>query len=272
MRIQWKSWLFRLRLVFVLIILIAIFSIISPAFLTPENIYNVFWSVAVVGIMTVGANYVILVAGIDLSVGAVASISGILMANFMLSFNVGVLWAILTTLAVGALIGFLNGEIIIRFQLPDFIVTLVSMGIINGIAMALTGGETLGILKPPGFLFIGLGRLAGVPIPVYIFLFAMAMGYCVLNFTVFGRRLFAVGGNKVASRLSGVPVNKVITLAYTSSGITAAAAGIVLSSMTQQASSLMARGYELDVIAVPTHKPMIRKDRADSIYKSIRAK
>lgn len=248
-KIDLKSWVYKFRLLIILIGLISILSIVSPSFLTARNFYNVFLSVSVLGIMAVGSTFVILVAGIDLSVATIAALAGVIVAKLMISKNIDLTLVIFLTLLAGAFIGFINGLIVTISKIPDFIVTLSTMNIINGITMILTSGESISFLQQQSYLVIGGGRIFSVPIPVYILIFIMLIGYLLLNQSIFGRQIYAVGGNKIASTLSGISINRIKILAYICSGFTAALGGIVLSSMIQQANPLMASGYELDVIA-----------------------
>jgi ribose transport system permease protein len=246
--LKWQAAIFRFRLLIILVLLILFVSSVSPNFLNINNLINVLWSISIIGLMAVGSTFVILVGGIDLSVSAIAALSGIVIASLLLNLGFGMIPAILITLLVGAILGAINGLIITRFRVPDFILTFASATVLGGISMAVTGGETVAA-QSASFHLLGFGKIFMIPVPVYIFFVIIVIGYFLLNNTLFGRSIYAVGGNKDSSRFSGIQVNRIIILAYMCSGLTAAIGGIILTSMIQQASSSMGVGYELDVIA-----------------------
>ncbi|WP_461204882.1 ABC transporter permease [Clostridium sp. DL1XJH146] len=243
-----KELLYKYRLVLILVVLVVILSILSPKFLTVRNLSNVLWSVAITGIMAAGSIYTIITGGIDLSVGSVAALAGIVFATLMVNFGFNMIFSIIITLAVGSLIGLINGILVARFKVPAFIATMASLSYIFGLSLVISDGQTIGILEPKSFVFIGLGKIFGIPVPVYIMFVIFGISYWILNHSSYGRKIIATGGNPVASELSGIAVRKITALGYVISAFTATTAGIVLSSMTQQAKSTMAQGYELDVI------------------------
>jgi ribose/xylose/arabinose/galactoside ABC-type transport system permease subunit len=200
--------------------------------------------------MASGAIYTIITGGIDLSVGSVAALAGIVYTKVMMNTGIGMVGAIIITLLVGSLVGLLNGVLVSKFKVPAFIATMASLTYIFGLSLIISDGQTLGILEPKAFLFIGLGKLFGIPFPVYIMFAMFAISYWLLNHSTYGRKIIATGGNATASKLSGLSIKKITTLGYVISSFTATCAGIVLASMTQQAKSTMAQGYELDVITV----------------------
>jgi ribose transport system permease protein len=237
----------KFRHILILLVVMIVLTIIKPGvFLTQDNISNVLWAISVFGIMTCGTISVILSGGIDLSIGSTAGLSGVIIYRTFLArgFNAeAVLPGILLALLVGCLIGVFHGLVVTQFKIPPFLVTLATSSVINGIAIAITNGETFGILEPEAFLRYGRGQN-----PIYLMALFAILSYILLNKTVFGRKIYAVGGNSIASELSGVRANLITTTAYVLSGFTAALGGLLLSSMAQQASSMMGRGYEMDVI------------------------
>lgn len=239
--------LFRFRYVLILAALMVVLTILNPgSFLSASNLSNVLWSVAVTGIMACGTICVILVAGIDLAVGSVAGLSGVVAYLVMRAMDFSVASVFLgcgLALFTGITVGLLHGITVTSFAIPPFLVTLATSSIINGFAIAITGGETFGILQPEAFLVIGKRQM-----PIIIMFVLAVISYFILNHTSFGRYIYAVGGNSVASRLSGIPSRKVILTAYILSGLTAAIGGVVLSSMAQQSSSVMGKNYEMDVL------------------------
>ena len=236
------------RLLFVLVPLMAALSLISSRFLTMDNLTNVIWSVCTIGILASGAIYPRITGGIDLSLGSMAALSGIIVD--LLMNKIGLHWgiAILLTIFVGALIGLFNGFLVAKIKLPAFVVTMSAKTYLYGVGLVVSQGAMLAILKPKAFIAIGTGRFLGIPMPIYI-MFALAIvSQLILKRTAFGRRVMAVGANEVAARLSGVNPDRIRLAAYTMSGITSAIGGIVLSSLTQQVFASAANGIELDVM------------------------
>lgn len=230
----------------VLIVLIIFFSIASPAFLTSDNLFNILRQVAIVGIVAVGMTMVLLTGGIDLSVGAIIGVAGVMAAQLMLS-GVHPVWASLITLAACALLGAINGFFINTVKIPALITTLGTMTAIRGVAYLLTGGlPVFGFSS--SFKMMGQGYLWIIPIPVLIMIAVFIAGYIFLNKTVYGRYIYGVGGNEEASRLSGVSVQKVKALVYTACGFLSGLAGLVLLSRVNSGQPKAGTSYEMDII------------------------
>lgn len=188
---------------------------------------------------------------IDLSVGPVAALSGAVTVLTIIGMGKttgSVVVGIVLGLLAGSAVGLVNGLIVSYFNVPAFLITLSTQSIINGVAQLTTGNQTIAAMEPASFTFIGSGRLLGVPVPIYIMVLMMLITYFVLNKTVFGQRVYAVGGNRQAALLSGVAVKRVSTICYVISSFMAALSGIVLASMNQQAIAKAAAGYENDVL------------------------
>lgn len=236
------------RLFGILILMMIALSFISDRFLSVENLTNVLWSVCLIGIMCSGAVYAPITGGIDLSVGSIAALSGII-ANVLMNV-VGIHWifALLITLGCGVLIGLINGVVTTKFKVPAFIVTMAAMTYLFGVAMLVSNGDQITIMQPQPFLAIGIGKLFGIPIPIYIMLVMILASHILLKKTVFGRQVIAVGANEVSAKLSGVNPDRTRIIVYIISSVSATVAGIVMASLTQQAYAMNARGYELDVI------------------------
>jgi len=237
---------------FILLAAMIVLTIIAPtSFPTITNLSNVLWALSVVGIMVGGSIFVILLGGIDLSVGSMAALSGIIMVAIIQKSgysNVGVILGITVALASGALVGLFHGVIVTKFKVPAFLITFATQIVLSGIAMTVTNNQIWGCLQPKLFTGIGTGKIFGFPVPIYIMLLIVLISFFILNKTVFGRKVYAVGGNAEASELSGINSNRTTVMCYVVSGLTAALGGVVLSSMTQQAMSAMGKGYETDVI------------------------
>ena len=247
-----KKQLKRFQKPLILLIVIAVMTILQPkVFLTWNNILSILYAISIYGVMICGMIFTILLGGIDLSVGPVAALSGaitVISMSAMGKTDGAVLAGVLLGLAAGALVGLLNGTIVSYFKVPAFLITLATQSIVNGLAQLTTGNKTIAAMDPPSFTFIGGAKLLGIPVPIFILALMMLLGYIVLNKTVFGQHVYAVGGNPQASSLSGVSVRKVSLLCYVISGLMAALAGIVLASMNQQAIAKAATGYENDVL------------------------
>lgn len=242
-RIQYKS-----LGVFVALVLMTVFlALASPHFLTTDNVFSIIRSFSFVAIMAIGETLTIITAGIDLSVGSILGLSGCLTA---IALHAGwpITAAILIGLLSGTLLGFINGELITRLRLPPFIVTLGMLSMARGLAYVVTRGWPVSGL-PHHFMQLGQGYFWNVPIPVIFMIVFAILASIFLNKVVIGRQLYAIGGNEEASRLSGVPVNKVKVIAYTLSGFAAALAGVLLIARLGVAQSVAGQGYELDAIA-----------------------
>ena len=231
----------------VLLVLLIFFSIASENFLNSNNLLNVARQVSMLGIVAVGFAFVLLLGGIDLSVGSVVTLVNIVCAWLMVNAGWHPAVAITASLALSAAIGFLNGWIIANIQMPPIIVTLAMLIIIEGVAYLISEGLPI-YGFPESFAVIGQGYLGPIPIPVIIMAVVMALGGFILSKTFFGRYFYAVGGNEEAAKLSGIDVNKVKYLVYTLSGFFAGVAGVVILSRTNSGQVLSGKGFEFDVL------------------------
>jgi len=231
----------------VLLALIILFTIASENFLVSNNLLNVARQVSMLGICAVGFAFVLLLGGIDLSVGSVITLVNIVAAWLMVEAGLHPAFAVILVLILSAAIGFLNGWIIATLKMPSIIVTLAMMIIIEGIAYLICEGLPIyGFAK--SFAVIGQGYVGPIPIPVIIMAVIMALGGFILNKTFFGRYFYAVGGNEEAAKLSGIDVKKVKYLVYTLSGFFAGVAGVVILSRTNSGQVLSGKGFEFDVL------------------------
>ena len=243
-----KKLMAEFRLFGVLLLLMLVLSLISDRFLTVDNLTNVLWSVCLIGIMATGAMYAPVTGGIDLSVGSMAALAGILANVFMNVMDMNWILAIILTLLIGAAIGWLNGIVTTKFLVPAFIVTMAAKTYLFGVAMLISNGDQITIMEPQPFLAIGIGKFLGIPIPIYIMVLLVIVSHILLKHTAFGRRAIAVGANEVSAKLTGVNPDRTRIIVYTISSVTATIAGIVMASLTHQAYAMNASGYELDVI------------------------
>ncbi len=252
------------RAFFALVLIIVVFSFLSPNYLTVSNVLTMSEHVAIYAILSVGMLIVILNGGIDLSVGSTLGLSGIVAGFLMQGVRLKALgvtlfppvWVVVVAaIVVGALIGFVNGVLVSRFKVAAFVATLGTLYMIRGIALLITNGLTYPDLngKPElgntGFNWLGFNSLAGVPIGVLVMIVIAIITSVVLNRTVFGRWLYSSGGNERAAELSGVPVKRVKVRAYVASGVCAAIAGLITASELTSASPTAGSSYELTAIA-----------------------
>jgi ribose transport system permease protein len=232
-----------------LVVLGAILAILSPDFLTLSNLMNILNQVSLNGLVAVGMTFVILTGGIDLSVGSILALTGVLLAA-MLKGGTPDLLAILAALALGTVFGLANGAAVARFRLQPFIATMAFMTIFRGATFVFTQGRPITGLGDKG-LFAGIGRgdIAGIPWSGLLLLACLSAAVFVLSRTVYGKSVYAVGGNAEAARLSGLAVRTTQASAYAISGFFAALAGVVLTSRLDSAQPLAGQSYELDAIA-----------------------
>lgn len=243
-----KMTLYRFRYGIILLIVVAGLTLATPKFFSANNFFNILWAVSIVGIISMGATFVILVGKIDLSVGQTAALSGIT-AALMIKSGTAIPVAIAGAACVGAAIGVLNGILVIQFQVPEFITTLATGSMITGIAQIISKGKTISIMESKAYTFLGSGKIADIPIPIFCFLISFLIAFFIMQYMVFGRTCYAAGGNARAARVSNINVKKTVITAYALSGTAAAFGGVILSALNQQASASAASGYELDVIA-----------------------
>lgn len=243
-----KLALYRFRYAIILLAVVLGLTLATPKFFSSNNFLNILWAVSIVGIISMGATFVILVGRIDLSVGQTAALSGIT-AALLIKGGTPIPTAIAAACCVGAAVGVVNGLLVIQFHVPEFITTLATGSIITGIAQMISRGKTISIMESKAYIFLGSGKIADIPIPIFCFLFSFLIAFFILNYMVLGRKCYAVGGNARAARVSNINVKRVVVFAYVLSGIAAAFGGIILSALNQQASASTASGYELDVIA-----------------------
>jgi ribose/xylose/arabinose/galactoside ABC-type transport system permease subunit len=230
---------------------IILFSILSPYFLTAENLLNVSLQTSITGIIAVGMTFVILTAGIDLSVGSLVALAGVITTGF-LKFDLppGLLYllALAAGMFFGTLSGYMAGIFVTKFRITPFIVTLALMTIWRGLAFAVTEGRPIWDL-PEGFAILARGRFLEIPIPTLLMLAVYAAAHIVLTQTRFGRYVYAVGGNIEAARLAGIPTERVLISVYMISGLLSGSSGILLASRMNSGQPNSGLMYELDVIA-----------------------
>jgi erythritol transport system permease protein len=256
----------RLRTLIALFILVVIFAFTAPAFLTTGNIIILVKQVALNAILGIGMTFVILTGGIDLSVGSIVGLAGMIAGGLITEglilpmFGVSIFFniplVIVITLIVGMLVGLLNGLIITRLNVTPFIATLGMLYMARSAALLRSNGATFPnlvgneLLGNTGFPAIGAGTLLGLPWAIWIMVVFIIIATFVATKTPFGRQVYAVGGNERAAELSGVRVNRVKVLTYMISGFCAAVVGLIITSQLVAAHPATGTSYELNAIAV----------------------
>ncbi|WBU37922.1 ABC transporter permease [Homoserinibacter sp. YIM 151385] len=263
-RLDWGALLLEGRAFIALIVLIIVFALLSDSFLTLNNVITMTRHVAMNAILALGMLFVILKGGIDLSIGSTVGLSGVVAGVLLQGLRIDSLdvvlypavWVvILCSLAVGTLVGFVNGFLITRFNVAPFIATLGMLYVARGAALLISNGSTyprLGgdpELGNTGFNLIGGGRLLGVPSAIWIMIVFAIIAVFVLRKTPFGRWVYATGGNERAAELAGVQVKKVKLRVYMISGFCAATAGLIISSELTAAAPQTGETFELNAIA-----------------------
>jgi ribose transport system permease protein len=246
--------------VFGLILVVVLASILSVRdgenlFLDATNLANVVRSISENGIIAIGMTLVILIAGIDLSVGAILGLTATVAADLMMHQDLGFLTTIVCVVMIGSLIGLLNGIIITKLAVQSFIVTLATMSVVRGIARYWSGGIGIPItygnepnLAPVAFSILS-ERIWGIPVPAICFITISVLFYIILKYTRFGRHVYAIGGNETASHLSGIRVNRVKIAVFVICGMLSAIAGLIHAAQLSQGSPNDGIGYELNAIA-----------------------
>lgn len=234
-------------LVGVFIAVAVVGTLASPYFLTVRNIENIVVAASVVAVLGVAQFFVVVTRGIDLSVGSIAALATVIAAVMLRQGN-GVWTTIVVTVMSCAFCGLVNGVLVVYARITPFVATLAMMSIARGVAFIVQVG-TLIVISNQEFLQLFGGRSAGVPNVVIIALTVTVVAAFAMKFSPLGRRLYALGGNPEAARLSGLPVNRDTLMAYVTSGLLAGLAGLMLAGRLSQGSSLVGQGYELDSIA-----------------------
>jgi inositol transport system permease protein len=256
-RFDWKKFAQKYMIIGILILFIAILAMLTEGkTIQPVNMVNIVRQVSAIGIIAVGMTFAIITLGIDLSVGSILALSAVTAASFAqnqsesmmyLGLDVPVILAVVAGVAVGGLAGLTNGILIAKFRLAPFIATLGMMSIARGLAYIYSEGRPVSNLKDD-YNWIGQEYLFGVPIPVILFLLVAAIAHFLLGYTKFGRYVYAIGGNEVAARVSGIRIPKVTIGIYTMIGLFAGLAGVLLSARIGSGNPELGTGIELDAI------------------------
>ena len=236
-----------------LVVLCVVLAVLNPSFLAAANLQNLARLIGIYGIFSIGLGVVIITGGIDLSVGSVFALLGVLLSIFLVEWQLPAVVAVLAVVGIGTLLGLFNGFLIAKVKIQPFIVTLCGLLFYRGLARFVTGDETKGFGSAAGFETlrnVATGSLFGIPTPFVLLIVISGIMWVVLHRSVYGRRLFAVGRNETAARYSGINSDSIIASAYVLSGLLAGVAGVVLAFYTNSISpSSHGNFYELYGIA-----------------------
>jgi len=224
------------------------FALTTDTFLTSGNILTVLRQISINAIIAFGMTLVILIRGIDLSVGSIVAVTGTITVGLLVE-GFGLPAALIAGMASGALIGFLNGFITAYGKIPSFIVTLAMMTIARGVAYVYTDGRPLRYDDSPVFNAIGNGYIGPIPVPILLMLICLIAISVLLNRTKFGRHVYAVGGNPEAARFAGINIRKIEMIVFTIAGAFSALSGIILAARLNSGQPIAGQGFELDAIA-----------------------
>jgi ribose/xylose/arabinose/galactoside ABC-type transport system permease subunit len=231
------------------VVLISCFALATPVFLTPDNLLNIANQTALVTIMATGVALVIITAEIDLSVGSTLALSGVCAALFMREIANNWWLAALVALIVGAIIGLLNSVLTLRLGIPSFLVTLGTLSMARGVTLLITETSPVLVTDKTFWMVFAEGRLLGVAAPIFWTILIVAVIWVLLHYGVFGRRLFAAGGNLAAANYSGINTDRVKMCAFVISGTLAGLAGTIVAARGHAIRPDVGAGIELDVIA-----------------------
>jgi ribose/xylose/arabinose/galactoside ABC-type transport system permease subunit len=258
-RSDWLTIASRFGALIVLIALLVIFSVLTPAFATSSNLFNVLRQVSIYGLLAVGMTFVILTGGIDLSIGSILALAGLVCAAVVKggtgALSAGatgnanmLIFGVAAALLVGLFAGTLQGLAVAKLKVPAFIVTLGGLSVFRGAALVFSNAQPISSF-PEDYRWWGQGMIGPVPVPVIIFLAIAVIAAIILRNAKYGRRIYAIGGNQQASRLSGLNVDRLLLSVYVINGLLAGLAGFLLSARLNSAQPTAGVGYELTVIA-----------------------
>lgn len=233
-----------------LLLLVIAGSLLSPAFLTKGNIFNVLTQISVLGMGALGMTYMMIAGYLDLSVAGILSLSNVLIVG--LQGSIGTAGAVMIVIVIGMVIGLINGTIL-RFIKGDFgasiMITFGTGTILSSLALMYTHGFSIHANDDPLFEWFGNGKVLGIPAPIILFFVCAVIFHVFLRYSTFGRSVYLTGANPEASRLSGIPVHRIRTITFMVSGAIVTLGGLIVSSQTVSASPVAGTGYEIDVIA-----------------------
>lgn len=228
------------------IALVVALSLMTPTFMTSVNVLNVGRQISIIAIVAAGQTFVILAGGIDLSMGSIVGLTGVVVAGVTITY--GVAAGLLAGVLVACLVGLANGIVITYIRVPDFIATLAMLNIARGLCLIYTGAVPITV-NDPTILYLGTGYVGPIPVPIVIMILVFAVSWLVLRTTRFGRYVYAVGGNRRAAAYAGIDVRKVRISVYVIAGLLSALAAVVLTGRIASGDPQAGSGYELQAIA-----------------------
>lgn len=233
----------------VFVAVLGVIAMLTPALLNADNVAQVLRQSSIAGVMALGATFVLISGRIDLSIGSLLSLSAFVAVDLHDRFGPGV--AVAAALAIGATVGVLNGFIVGYLRLNPLIATLAMMSLLQGLALVYSGGADVYITNPDvtWFAVFGRGYFAGIPVPVLIFGTLAVVAALALHCSVFGRRIYAIGGNETASTFSGINSSRTVLFAYVIGGLTTSVAALIIASRVMGAQANTGAGYEFEVIS-----------------------
>jgi ribose/xylose/arabinose/galactoside ABC-type transport system permease subunit len=230
-----------------LLALCVVIGIVNPIFLSAENLANILRTTSFIFLMAIAMTFVLISGGLDLSVASVFALGGVV-ASMAVTHGWGVVLSVLAGLFVGLVVGVLNGVLVIKFSIPALIVTLGTMYMVRGVVLIVTQGVAIYPLTPE-FNTLGQGDLLGIPYVILIAIVLAVIAHVVLNYTAYGRSIYAIGGNEETSRLAGISTKFLKGSVYVLSGLAAALSGLIMAGRLNSAQPNVGSGYELLVIA-----------------------
>ncbi|MBP1964942.1 ABC transporter permease [Paenibacillus aceris] len=239
----------------ILLVIVIVMTFASSGFLTGENLLNILRNMALQGCIAFGMTIVIIAGEIDLSIGSTVALTGVIiglttgkLADAGMSMDVAVIVGILVSFIVAGLIGLFNGWILTKYKVPSFIITLAMLNVIYGIAAVISKGFPVTTL-PSWYNVLGAGQIFSIPIPAIILLIVFAIIFVVMNYTTFGRSVYAVGGNPESARLSGIHVSRVKIICMVIVQLCSALSGVLVSSQVMSGSFNFGKGWEMIAIS-----------------------
>lgn len=247
-RFDIKKYIGSLGLLLVIVTFCIVLSILSPVFLTKANLVNLLMQSTILATLALGVTFVIITGGIDLSVGSVMAVSSAIGLGLIVYNGVPVFIGVLVMILIGAIFGLINGLFVTKLQLSPLIVTLATMGIARGIVLIYTNSANVNPV-PETFVKLASGSFLTIPYLIIVVVILTVIAHVLLKHTVFGRSVYASGGNELAAQLSGIRTKTIITLTYVLAGVAAAIGGLLLTARLESAGPSAGTGIELTVIA-----------------------
>jgi len=231
----------------IILVIVIIMGLTVPNFISKTNILRVLRTTSIVTIVSFGSAMVIIIKGIDLSVGGLIAACA-MVCGLLINANVSVPIAIFVGLLFGALLGLFNGVMVEKLEIPAFITTLVVGQFANGLALVLSGGNSISVTNE-SYDFLGNGKILGIPVSIYIMLFFLILSYFIMNKIKLGTHIYALGGSRQVVKNQGISTSKINYFVFAFSGFCAAAAGILLSSQLNTVAPTQGGNYQLDAVA-----------------------